>query len=93
MACDVVPLPGGANAIVYYSGSRRSCKCKRHATRLCDWKMPRKCSGTCDAPLCSSCTTSPATDKDLCPEHAAEWTARKAAPPATLFSDQVELPL
>lgn len=80
MICDVVPMTVGGNAIVCSSGRGRRCKCGKRATLLCDWKKPRKRSGTCDAPLCRSCTTSPAPEKDLCPAHAAEWEARKAAP-------------
>jgi hypothetical protein len=40
---------------------------------LCDWKMKATGSGTCDAPICASCTTSPAPEKDLCPTHAAAF--------------------
>jgi len=43
---------------------------------LCDWKVPGRRSGTCDVPICSRCTASPAPDKDLCPDHAAAWKAR-----------------
>jgi hypothetical protein len=34
-------------------------------------------SGTCDRPICEICTTSPAPEKDLCPEHARAWEAWK----------------
>ena len=71
MQCQVVPMPGGGNAIV--CGPTTRCKCGRKARLLCDWKMPSKASGTCDKPLCSSCTFSPAPDKDLCPKHKAEF--------------------
>jgi hypothetical protein len=65
--------------------------CGAPSTKLCDWKIkdterphppivgraksrrPRK---TCSAPLCDSCTSSPAPGKDLCPTHAAAWAAR-----------------
>jgi hypothetical protein len=63
------------NAIV--CSPRRRCKCGRRATLLCDWKQPKKKSGTCDAPICARCTTSPAADKDLCAKHAAEFQAWK----------------
>lgn len=81
MTCEHVQLPSGGAAIVCFSGPRRRCACGSRATRLCDWKMPRKRSGTCDKPLCSRCATSPAPDKDLCAQHAAafaEWQARRA---------------
>lgn len=93
MPCEVVSVPGVGSAIVCTSGRRRRCKCGGRATRLCDWKKPRKRSGTCDEPLCIRCSTSPASEKDLCPAHAAEWEARKAGPPETLFPDQAELPV
>jgi len=77
MACEHVQV-GGTVAIVC-GVRRRKCKCGRRATLECDWKVPTKKSGTCDAPLCDRCTTVPAPDKDLCPKHAAEWEARRAA--------------
>lgn len=80
MICDRVDLPNGATAIVCSQGRRKRCKCGRAATLLCDWKVPTKRSGTCDAPLCSNCTTSPAPDKDLCETHAAafeKWRATR----------------
>jgi hypothetical protein len=79
MTCRDVTLPDGGRAIV--CGPTRRCKCGRRATLECDWKVPTKKSGTCDAPICSSCTTSPAAGKDLCPKHAAEfeaWKTRRA---------------
>ncbi|MDZ7895348.1 MAG: hypothetical protein U5M50_10545 [Sphingobium sp.] len=74
MACQRVQLPGGAAAIV--CGPRqpvRRCSCGAPAPLLCDWKVPGRNSGTCDRPVCESCATSPAPDKDLCVEHAAAW--------------------
>lgn len=89
MACEHVELPGGGTAII--CGPRQphqKCQCKRRATLLCDWKIPGAeefslvkagtVTGTCDAPLCDRCTSSPAPDKDLCPKHAAKWAARRA---------------
>jgi protein gp37 len=43
-----------------------------------DWKVPTKKSGTCDKPVCISCTFSPAPDKDLCAEHALAFGMWKA---------------
>jgi len=71
--CEHVTMPGGGTAIVCGGHSRRQCPCGRRADLLCDWKVPTKRSGTCDAPLCSRCTTSPAEGKDLCAKHAAEF--------------------
>jgi hypothetical protein len=75
VTCHHIPLPGGGYAIA--CGPTQRCKCGRRATLLCDWKMPNKKSGTCDAPLCAKCTHVPAPDKDLCPKHATEWKARQ----------------
>jgi hypothetical protein len=80
MTCEHVSLPGGGSAIVCSSRRRQRCKCGRPATLLCDWKVPSKKSGTCDAPICDQCTTSPAAGKDVCPKHAPElkaWVSRR----------------
>lgn len=77
MTCEHVTFPGGASAIVCGPRRRQRCGCGRPATLLCDWKVPARRSGTCDAPLCDRCTFSPAPDKDLCPAHAAEFEAWK----------------
>lgn len=76
MTCHRVQLPGGAAAIV--CGPTKRCKCGHRATLECDWKVPTKKSGTCDAGLCPRCTHVPAPNKDLCPKHAAEWKQRLA---------------
>lgn len=73
-------MPGGGNAIVCTGRGKRCRSCKRPATLECDWKVPKRRSGTCDAPICARCATSPAPGKDLCPTHAAayrEWLARQ----------------
>lgn len=80
MACEHVSLPGGGSAIIC-GLKRQRCSCGRRATLACDWKVPTRKSGTCDAPICASCTTSPMPDKDLCPKHAKafeEWKAARA---------------
>lgn len=80
MTCERVQLPGGGVAIVCGRGRRaKRCKCGAVATRECDWKVPRKKSGTCDLPLCENCSHVPAPDKDLCPGHAAAWKSRQVA--------------
>lgn len=80
MTCETVRLPGGQVAIVCGRGRRNRprCGCNRIATLECDWKVPSRRSGTCDAPICDRCTTVPAPDKDLCPTHAEEWKRWKA---------------
>jgi len=82
MTCERVELPGGQVAIVCSSHRRARCACGRPAPLLCDWKVAGNASGTCDAPLCDRCGTSPAPGKDLCPEHArafAAWEAGRRA--------------
>lgn len=69
MTCEFVTLPSGHRAIVCGPRQRsRKCACGGRATLLCDWKIGD--GRTCDADICSNCTTKPAPDKDLCPDHA-----------------------
>jgi hypothetical protein len=76
MTCTHVTLPDGTRAIVCGPRKRTAkCKCGQPSTLLCDWKVPERLSGTCDKPICASCTFSPAPDKDLCPEHATAFKA------------------
>ena len=75
MRCQHIRI-GDIQAIV--CGPTQRCKCGRRATRLCDWKVPAKISGTCDAPLCKRCSVVPAEDKDLCQKHAAELKTMRA---------------
>lgn len=77
MPCNVVEIPGVGRGFVCTSGRRQRCACGKVSTRLCDWKTPAGRKPTCDRPLCHACTHAPAPDKDLCPAHAAEWTARR----------------
>lgn len=76
MPCAVVKMPHGGNAFVCGPGRRPRCVCGNLGARQCDWKVPMRSSGTCDAYICIDCTHAPAPDKDLCPTHAAEWKAR-----------------
>lgn len=80
--CELAILPDGTGALICGGHSRRRCSCGRRETRLCDWRVPTKTSGTCDRSLCARCSTSPAPDKDLCPAHAEAyraWLAARAA--------------
>ena len=83
MTCSPFTLPNGQRGFVCTRIRRKHeprCQCGLNvASLLCDWKLPRtpgKPRRTCDAPLCDLCTTSPASGKDLCPSHAAEWQQR-----------------
>ncbi len=78
MVCQTVSMPSGGTAIVCSSRRSQRCACGRRAPLLCDWKVPTRKSGTCDKPICSRCSTSPAPGKDLCPAHAKAYTQWKA---------------
>jgi len=82
MPCTHVKLADGTAAIVCGGGRRRDkCSaCGKPADLLCDWKVSGRRSGTCDKPICRSCTHRPARGKDLCPKHAAEWQKRCESP-------------
>jgi hypothetical protein len=79
MTCDRITLPGGARAIVCSSRKRQRCACGKPATLLCDWKVPTRRIGTCDAPMCTGCSTEAAPGKDICPTHAPALAAWRAA--------------
>jgi hypothetical protein len=77
VTCTPFKTPDGATGII--CTATRRCKCGRRATLECDWKMPNKKSGTCDAPLCAGCSTKPAPGKDLCAKHASDYAYWKAS--------------
>lgn len=79
MGCHHVSLPNGTGAIICDRTKPKRCECGQRATRLCDWKVTNKRSGTCDRPLCANCSTEPAKHKDLCRDHAAAFKRWKAA--------------
>jgi hypothetical protein len=80
VTCERIDLGGGAVAIVCHRGKRYPrCSvpgCGRVAPFLCDFPIPRKKSGTCDAKLCEGHrvqqpTATPTEDsRDFCPPHA-----------------------
>lgn len=79
MTCERVQIGGHVGIVCGVRGARR-CPCGHLATLECDWKVPGRRSGTCDAPLCERCTTRPAPGKDLCARHVeafAEWKASR----------------
>ncbi len=78
MVCEVVSLPAGGTAIVCSTRRRQRCSCGQTAPFLCDWKVPAKRSGTCDAPICTGCANSPAANKHLCPKHQVAFESWKA---------------
>ena len=86
MGCNTVNLGNGVTAIVCGKLERRKpVKCKAcgvaKAEFECDWILQRRDpkNVTCDMPLCNGCRTSPAPNKDLCPNHAKANEARLAA--------------
>ena len=80
MPCIPFTTPEGGRGFACTVRRAKACSCgsRRTANLLCDWKDPSRSTGTCDQPLCSSCTSSPAPGKDLCPTHAEAWAARQA---------------
>lgn len=55
---------------------RKRCRhCGRWAdpARLCDYPMPARKSKTCDAVMCLGCATQVGPDKDICPDHLAQY--------------------
>lgn len=77
MPCQRIRTPLGWGFVCTGRGKPlRICACGASADRLCDWKLGD--GRTCYLPICSSCSTTPAADKDLCREHARAWDAWKA---------------
>ncbi len=79
MTCEHIRLPDGNGFRLRHAASAEMRPVRRRADLECDWKVPGRKRGTCDAPICSRCTTSPAPEKDLCPDHAAAWQRWKEA--------------
>jgi hypothetical protein len=79
MPCERVPFAPGITAVVCRRGGRaRPCAaCGKPSERLCDYPDRRKPARSCSLPLCKGCTTTMAGGADFCPEHAAEWNARR----------------
>lgn len=81
MKCERVQFENGATGFVCGSDRRPKCvKCRKPARLLCDWKVRTTRSGTCDKPVCESCSVKPAPGKDLCPDHAVayeKWVAER----------------
>ena len=86
MPCERIQLPGGGAAIVCGRGRKQRCACGAPSTKLCDWKVKARKSGTCDKPICDRCARSPAPGKDLCRAHHDEWERRGR--PGAVESDQ-----
>jgi hypothetical protein len=84
MVCRVVNVGGMRTIVCGPRAPRRFCACGAVARFQCDWKVPGRRSGTCDAYVCDTCSTRPEPDKDLCATHAATWEAWKARQPVRL---------
>ncbi|MET3665950.1 hypothetical protein [Caulobacter sp. 1776] len=50
------------------------------ARLLCDWIVTPAENATCDRKICTTCSTSPANGKDLCPDHTAAWARHPSNP-------------
>ena len=85
MPCRTFSANGMTGFVCGPAPRRKKCACGsgRPAIFECDWKVPERKSGTCDALICSACSSSPEKGKDLCRLHTAawiEWKKRKARP-------------
>lgn len=76
MVCT--PIPGGFACSRGRREKPKTCKCGAPATKLCDWRHPRRKSGTCDEPLCDACAFNFAPEVDFCPTHERERRQRAA---------------
>lgn len=87
--CERVKFENGGVAMICgVRSSRKFCKCGREAVALCDWKIRKKKSGTCDEPICDLHAKRVGRGKHLCPEHQlryAAWKARNPDPQMWLF--------
>lgn len=79
MGCTPFSANGMTGFICGPSQGRKKCACGsgRPAIFECDWKVPERKSGTCDAKICSACSSSPAKGKDLCRAHTSAWAQWK----------------
>lgn len=81
MPCTPVKLGQDTFAIACGRARKRCRYCNGGADRLCDFPVLRDGKrGTCDAPICSRCTTRIAGDGDLCRAHAPLWDAALGRP-------------
>jgi hypothetical protein len=69
MVCEVVKGPFGPMIVCGPRRPRKRCACGAVATLQCDWPVPGKASGTCDAWLCRRCARHVGADTDYCPAH------------------------
>ena len=92
--CDEIKLPDGDSFLVCgLRAFKKFCACGRHADFLCDWKVPARKSGTCDAPICSHHAKQVAPGKHLCPLHQKHYEDWKARNPDRKFSAEEQLAL
>lgn len=87
MPCRPLIVDGKPSGLVCGPGVRRGAPCafcNRTSSRLCDFPVTKDhgVKGTCDAPLCSDCTTRIAGDGDLCRTHAPLWDQALGKPKA-----------
>jgi hypothetical protein len=74
MTCSSIRVPGFGDVVICNRSQRwPTCSvpgCDRRAPRLCDFPIPRRRSGTCDAKLCEAHAAAQGEDRDFCPAHA-----------------------
>lgn len=78
MPRQCIPIPGG-----FICGPRAPVprcsvpSCGRPAEFECDYPIPRKKSGTCDARLCAAHRTEIAPGRDACPPHSKQTAIKE----------------
>lgn len=72
--CDHIKFSDGTEGIICgMRHTKRFCACGRAADLLCDWKVPGRKSGTCDAGVCRNHAMQVAPNKHLCRLHQKAW--------------------
>jgi len=84
--CEHLNIEGTHVIVCGARKTRRYCACGHAADFLCDWKVPAKKSGTCDAPICSKHAKQVAPEKHLCPAHQLQYVVWKRNHPASVGS-------
>lgn len=84
--CEMRKMPDGTVMFITHSGGPRLVKCdycQNPHSKLCDWPVPGKKSGTCDRKLCYNHSKQPVPefgkeqDIDYCPEHYELYKSRE----------------
>jgi hypothetical protein len=90
--CEHIQFPGGGGTVIICGVKPvKYCACGHGAAFLCDWKVPGRKSGTCDAPICTRHAKQVAPGKHLCPLHQHQWDDWQRKHPSTTVVQQKTL--